>query len=236
VLAPVANAADVPTALAAALDAVAEPGERPRAALVRRLDGAASLLMLDNLEHVLAAAPLVADLLAGCPDLRILATSREPLRLRGERCLPVPPLAEPDAIELFVERARDRRPDLCLTDANASAIAELCHRLDGLPLALELAAARIGLLEPQQLVARLGDALPLLVGGARDAPTRQQTIRAALEWSVALLDECEHRALLAFATFTGGAELGVDERVTEAPLTLLDALWQRVWCGLRMAG
>jgi predicted ATPase/DNA-binding SARP family transcriptional activator len=223
-LAPVADAADVPAALAAAVEVVAPPGERPRDALVRRLGGAASLLMVDNLEHVLTAGPLLAELLAGCPQLRILATSREPLRLRGERCLPVPPLADSDAIELFVGRARDRRPDFRLTDVNASAVAELCRRLDGLPLALELAAARIGLLEPQQLVARLGDALPLLAGGPQDAPRRQQTIRATLEWSVALLDEEERRAFLALAVFTGGAELDVAERVTEAPLPVLDAL------------
>jgi predicted ATPase len=223
-LAPVADAADVAAALATAAEAVPQPGERAVDALVRRLGGPATLLVVDNLEHVLAAVTVLSDLLAGCPRLRILATSREPLRLRGERCVPVAPLDLPDGIVLFVDRARDRRPDFGLTDDNAAAVAELCRRLDGLPLALELAAGRIGLLEPEQLVARLADALPVLEGGPRDAPARQRTIRATLEWSVALLDDDERRAFLALAAFTGGAEVDVAERVTEAPLGVLDAL------------
>lgn len=223
-LAPVAHTGDVPAALAAAVDAAWQPGEHPQDALVRRLGGAGTLLVADNLEHVLDAAPLLADLLAACPQLGILGTSREPLRLRGERCVPVDPLTVPDGTKLFVDRARDRRPDFRLTDANGAAVAELCRRLDGLPLALELAAGRIGLLEPEQIVARLADALSVLEGGSRDAPARQQTVRATLEWSVELLDEPEHRAFLALGAFTGGSELEAAEQVTAAPLAVLDAL------------
>jgi predicted ATPase len=170
------------------------------------------------------AAPLLTELLAACPALHVLATSRAPLQLRGERCLPVAPLSERDGIALFAQRARDRRPDFRVTDANAPAVAELCRRLDNLPLALELAAGWIGLLEPDQIVERLGDALGTLEGGPRDAPARQRTMRATVEWSVALLSEEERRAFLALAVFTGGAELEAAERVTEAPLAVLDAL------------
>ena len=223
-LAPVADPADVTAALATAVDAVPQPDEHSVDALVRRLGGPQTLLVVDNLEHVLAAVTLLSDLLARCPRLRILATSREPLRLRGERCVPVAPLDVPAATALFVDRARDRRPDFRLTDDNAAAVAELCRRLDGLPLALELAAGRIALLEPDQLVARLADALPVLEGGPRDAPARQRTIRATLEWSVALLDEDERRAFLGLAAFIGGAEIDAAERVTEAPLGVLEAL------------
>jgi predicted ATPase len=151
----------------------------------------------------LDAAPLLGELLAACPRLHVLATSREPLRLYGEQCLPVSPLAESDAIALFVDRARDRRPDFGLSDHNAPAVAELCRRLDGLPLAIELAAGRVGLLKPEQLVARLADVLPLLEAGPRDAPARQRTIRATLEWSFALLDPEERQAFRALAVFVG---------------------------------
>jgi predicted ATPase/DNA-binding SARP family transcriptional activator len=223
-LAPVANPFDVPLALAAAVGAMPQPGEPAERALTRRLGGDATLVLADNLEHVLGSTPLLADLLAACPQLRILATSREPLRLRGERCVPVGPLAVPDAITLFVDRARDRRPEFGLTDANAPAIEDLCAQLDCLPLALELAAGRSGLLEPQQLVVRLADALPVLEGGARDAPARQRTIRATLEWSFELLDDQERDAFIALGAFTGGAELEAAEHVTKAPLSVLDAL------------
>ena len=162
--------------------------------------------------------------MSACPGLHVLATSREPLRLQGERCFPVPPLPVSDAITLFVDRARDRRPDFGLNDGNAPAVAELCRRLDGLPLAVELAAGRMALLEPEQLVARLADALPLLEGGPRDAPTRQRTIRATLEWSVALLDPEEQRVFRALAVFVGGAELDAAVAVTDGHVGVLDAL------------
>ena len=179
-LAAVADPGDVAGALASAVDVAAQAGEREEDAIARRLGGPAALLVADNLEHVLDAAPMLAELLAACPELRILATSREPLSLRGEHCLPVSPLAVGDAVTLFMDRARDRRPDLAFTDA----VVDLCERLDGLPLALELAAGRVGLLAPEQLVARLGDALEVLAGGARDA--RCVSARSAPRWSGAL--------------------------------------------------
>jgi predicted ATPase/DNA-binding SARP family transcriptional activator len=223
-LARVAAAADVPSALARAVHVAVQPGEDDRDALVRRLGGPPALLVADNVEHVLDASPLLGELVAACPRLHVLATSREPLRLQGEQCVPVSPLPVSDAITLFVDRARDRRPDFGLNDGNAPAVAELCRRLDGLPLAVELAAGRVALLEPEQLVARLADALPLLEGGARDAPTRQRTIRATLEWSVALLDPEEQRVFRALAVFVGGAELDAAVAVTGGRVAVLDAL------------
>jgi predicted ATPase len=223
-LAHVADRVDVPGALARAAKVAVSPGERDEDALARRLGGLATLLVVDNVEHVLDASPLLGELVAACPRLHVLATSREPLRLRGEQCVPVPPLAVSDAIRLFVDRARDQRPDFGLSDSNAPAVAELCRRLDGLPLAIELAAGRVGLLDPEQLVARLADALPLLEGGPRDAPTRQQTIRSTLQWSFALLDPDEQRAFRALAVFVGGAEIGAAEAVSGAPVAVLGAL------------
>ena len=223
-LATVAGAADVPSALARAVQVAVQPGEDDRDALVRRLGGPAALLVADNVEHVLDASPLLGELVAACPKLHVLATSREPLLLQGERCFPVAPLTVSDAITLFVDRARDRRPDFGLNDSNAPAVAELCRRLDGLPLAVELAAGRVALLEPEQLVARLADALPLLEGGARDAPARQRTIRATLEWSFALLDPEEQQVFRALAVFVGGAELDAAVAVTTGHVGVLDAL------------
>ena len=223
-LARVATAGEVPGALVRAVKVAVQPGERDEDALVRRLGGPETLLVVDNVEHVLEARPLLAELVEACPRLHVLATSREPLRLHGEQCLPVPPLAASDAIALFVDRARDRRPEFGLTDGNAPAVAELCRRLDGLPLAIELAAGRVGLLEPEQLVARLGDALPLLEAAPRDAPARQRTMRATLEWSHALLDEEEQRAFRRLAVFVDGAEIDAAQAVTEAPVATLDAL------------
>jgi len=215
---------DVPAALVRAAKVTTQLGERDEDALVRRLGGEETLLVADNFEHVLDAAPLLAELVAACPGLHVLATSREPLRLRGEQCLPIAPLAESDAIALFVDRARERRPDFGLTDANAPLVAELCRRLDGLPLAVELAAGRIALLEPEQLVARLANVLPLLEDGPRDAPARQRTIRATLEWSYALLDPAEQQAFRGLAVFVDGADLEAAEAIIEAPVAVLDAL------------
>ena len=183
--------------------------------------------MLDNCEHLLAAAPAVAELLAACPGLTVLATSRAPLHLYGEHEYPVPPLALPDlarladpaalagvpAVALLVERARAVRPDFRLTAENAPAVAEVCVRLDGLPLALELAAARLKLLPPQAILARLGSRLDLLTGGARDRPARHQTLRAALAWSHDLLSAGEQRLLRRLAVFAGGCTLEAAEAV-----------------------
>ena len=188
-----------------------------------------TLLLLDNFEHVTAAAPDVASLLAACPLLEVLATSREPLRIAAERELPVPPLSLPtarqarqltpadllefSAIRLFVDRAQTVKPDFALTDANGADVAVICLRLDGLPLAIELAAARVRILPPAQLLARLDNRLKLLTGGNRDLPARQQTLRAAIEWSHDLLS-ADDRALFArLAVFAGGCTFEAAEVV-----------------------
>jgi predicted ATPase len=159
------------------------------------------LLVLDNFEHVLTAAAQVADLLSACPRVKVLVTSREALHLRGERQFSVPPLALPDrsraepveqlrryeAIRLFIERAQAAKPDLDISDRNAYVIAEICHQLDGLPLAIELAAARVNVFSPQALLARLEHRLAVLTSGPRDLPARQQTLRQAIAWSYDLL-------------------------------------------------
>jgi predicted ATPase/DNA-binding CsgD family transcriptional regulator len=191
------------------------------------------LLLLDNFEHVLDAAVSVGELLAGCPRLTVCVTSREALHLRGEHEFPVPPLELPDpvrpafelvaecpAVELFVQRAIAARPDFQLTEDNAPTVAEICARLDGLPLALELAAARIRLLTPEAMVARLERRLGLATGGARDLPARQRTLRAAMEWSHALLDEEEQRAFRRLAAFVGGCTLEGADAVCRAAADL----------------
>ena len=170
-------------------------------ALRAYLRGKRLLLVLDNFEHVLDAAPEVASLLAVNPQLKLLVTSRTPLRLRGEQEFPVPPLGLPDlsrvplledvaaapAVRLFVQRAGEASPTFELTQTNAAGVAAICRRLDGLPLALELAAAWTKVLPPTTLLARLDRALPLLSGGARDLPQRQQTMRETVAWSYQLL-------------------------------------------------
>jgi predicted ATPase len=163
------------------------------------------LLLLDNFEQVTDAAPLCADLLRAAPGLTLIVTSRAALHLSGEREYAVLPLALPDrthlpplvnltqyeAVWLFIERARAVKPDFTVTNENAPAVAEICHRLDGLLLAIELAAARIKLFAPEALLTRLNQRLQVLTGGARDLPARQQTIRSTIAWSYNLLDDTE---------------------------------------------
>src|SRR5258708_5855365 len=179
------------------------------------------LLLLDNAEQLLAAAPLATQGLDAAPRLKLLVTSREPLRVRDEQVVPVSPLALPDAeslpdldtlarvpaVALFVERVREVQPAFALTAANAQAIAEICRRLDGLPLALELAAARSTVLPPAALLARLEHRLPLLTHGARDMPQRQQTLRDTIAWSYDLLAESEQALFRRLAVFAGGFPL-----------------------------
>jgi predicted ATPase/transcriptional regulator with XRE-family HTH domain len=197
------------------------------------------LLVLDNFEHVAAAAPQVAEMLASGPAITVLVTSRVGLRLRGEKEYPVPPLAlppliEPDqqhdahllyaklaefaAVALFLQRAQDARPDFRLTGETAPAVAGICRRLDGLPLALELAAARVKVLPPLVLLQRLQRRLPLLTGGARDLPERQQTMRATLAWSEALLQSQDQRLFRRLAVFVGGWTLEAAETVCTTPV------------------
>jgi predicted ATPase len=172
------------------------------------------LLLLDNFEQVVEAAPELSQLLQACPNLRLLVTSRERLRINGEVDYPVPPLTEPEAVELFCDRARLEAGDT---------IAELCRRLDELPLALELAAARTSALTPAQILERLAQRLDLLKGG-RDAEPRQQTLRATIEWSYDLLDEAEKQLFACLAVFAGGCTLDAAEEVCEADLDVLQSL------------
>jgi predicted ATPase/class 3 adenylate cyclase len=198
------------------------------------------LLVLDNFEQVMEAADDVADLLQHCPRLEVLVTSREGLRVRGEQLFPVAPLALPDigtdrisaeaiadcdAVRLFVDRARSARPSFELTDANAGAVAEICARLDGLPLAIELAAARLRLFSPDELRDRLRSRLQLLRGGARDLPERQQTLRSTIEWSHELLDPDE-RAIFQLLSVFPSARVGAVEEVAAGvePLREVDVL------------
>ena len=223
-----ADPALVPGAIAAALGVRAAPLGTPDVVLARALRDRQTLLVLDNCEHLLDAVAALADtLLAACPDLHLLATSREPLRLPGEQVQRVAPLPPPDAAEaadparlarnpavtLFLDRARARQADFALTPTNAPAGVEICRRLDGIPLALELAAVRVGALPVGELAARLDDALRLLTGGTRTAPTRQQTLRAALDWSHALLTPAEQNFFQALAVFAGGWTLAASEAI-----------------------
>jgi predicted ATPase len=178
------------------------------------------LLLLDNFEQVVEAAPGLGELLGSCPNLNLLVTSRQPLHLAGEREYPVPPLAESEAVALFNERAQAAHPDF---SANGE-VAEICRRLDGLPLAIELAAARLKVLTPRALLERLERRLPLLIGGARDAPERQRTLRATIAWSYELLDDEEQRLFARLAVFSGGFTIEAAETVCEAGLDTLQSL------------
>ncbi|HEY0140817.1 MAG TPA: BTAD domain-containing putative transcriptional regulator [Thermoanaerobaculia bacterium] len=187
---------------------------RDSTALVDALRERDLLLVLDNCEHVVGpAAELASMLLAHCPQLRILATSREPLGVAGERVWPVPPIAESEAIELFVERAAAVDPSFALTDDNRPAVAEICRRLDGIPLAIELAAARVRVLTPEQMTARLADRFAILSGGARTAISRHRTLRAAIDWSYALLSESEQQLLAELSVFAGSFALEAVEAI-----------------------
>jgi predicted ATPase len=179
-----------------------------------------ALLVLDNVEQVLDFAPRLADLVAGAGNLKLIATSREPLRLTLEQQYPVPPLPEDDAMALFGERARAVRPGF----AANGAVAEICRRLDGLPLAIELAAARVKILQPDSLLARLEQRLPLLAGGTRDAPERQRTLRGAIAWSYDLLEEAEREAMARLSVFAGGWTLEAAEAICECDLETLASL------------
>ena len=194
--------------------------ERLEVELVVDDPGAELLLVLDNFEQLLNAAPVVADLLAVAPGVTVLVTSQAALRLSGEHEVPLAPLAVEAAVELFVRRAR-------ALDAADEAIVEICTRLDGLPLAIELAAARTRLLSPAAILERLGRRLDLLTGGPRDAPARRLTLRAALEWSHDLLDESERAVFAQLAVFAGGWPLDGAEAVVGDGLDELEALVDR---------
>jgi predicted ATPase len=239
------DAADVGPAVAQALGllridrgSIAEALE----AHVRDALQARTLLVLDNFEQLLPAAALLVDLVEATPHLTVLVTSRAVLHVSGEQCFPVPPLPVPDphraasldelasnpAIALFVRQAVARQPTFALTAANARTLAEICVRLDGLPLAIELAAARVRVLSPEQILARLERRLTLLVGGSRDLPARQQTLRQAIDWSHELLADAEMRLFRRLAVFAGSWTLEAAEAVCnprqDPGLSVLDGM------------
>ena len=228
-LAPVVDIDLVASTIAQTLE-VAEQADRDISETLRdHLKPLERLLVLDNFEQILDAAPLVADLLAAAPGLKVVVTSRAPLHIGGEQEYPVPPMATPDpenlphgewlthydSVALFVQRAVAVKPGFVLNEDNAPAIAAICTKLDGLPLAIELAAARVKILAPAEIFKRLESSLTFLTGGARDAPQRQQTLRDAIDWSYRLLDGPEKALFRRLAVFVGGFTLQAAEAVCD---------------------
>ncbi|MDR7422919.1 MAG: adenylate/guanylate cyclase domain-containing protein [Armatimonadota bacterium] len=226
-LAPIADPELVPSTIGQALGLQEASGRAQIDHLVEFLGERRLLLILDNFEQILSAAPFVSRLLRGAPNIKIVVTTRAALHIYGEQEFPVPPLALPDlkhlpsleslsqyeAVALFIQRAMAAKPDFAVTNENAPAIAEITSRLDGLPLAIELAAARVKLLPPQALLARLSRRLSLLSAGSRDLPTRQQALRDAIAWSCDLLDEPSKRLMGRVSVFVGGCTLEEAEAV-----------------------
>jgi predicted ATPase/DNA-binding SARP family transcriptional activator len=235
-LAGVASPDDVATTIAHALALSPQPGERTRDTLCRYLSSRRMLIVIDNFEHVLEAAVLVAEMLAASNELRVLVTSREGLDVAAELRFAIEPLGVPVSADevaaspagaLFVAAARRRDHHFELSRVTAPAVARICQVLDGLPLALELAAARAGMLGITQLAARLEEAAVDLAGGTRDAPARHRTLRKTIDWSFRLLDERDARAFVRFAVFAGGATVDAAEAVTRAALANLEALVEK---------
>jgi excisionase family DNA binding protein len=236
-LSPLTDPTLVPASVAQVLG-VREPSEQVLGHLVEFLRSRHLLLVLDNFESVTAAAPMVASLLAACPLLTVLATSRVVLNLSNEQRFPVAPLtvpepsrvplltmlAEVEAVRLFCARARMVQPSFMLNDANAHAVSDICVRLDGLPLAIELAAARCAVLSPQALLTRLGPSLPLLSGGPVDHPERLRTMRAAIAWSYDLLTPAEQALFRRLAVFVGGVSLEAAEAIGGESSAVLDGM------------
>lgn len=238
-LAPITDGVQIPLLVLQAMGLKEPAGKSVMAAITEHIAGKRMLLVLDNCEHVLdAAAEVATDILLHCPGVRILATSREGLSVEGETTFRVPSLSVPprpgalrtertpgaealtataiqqfEAVQLFCERARAVKPDFRVTDANAPAVARICQRLDGIPLALELAAARVKVLNAEQILAKLDDRFRLLTGGARTALERHQTLRATIDWSYGLLEPKERQLLNGLAVFAGGWTLEAAEQV-----------------------
>ena len=220
-LAPITDPEIVPSTIAHALGVQVAGNEVPLDRLTEHVRGKRMLLVLDNFEQILSAAPAVSTLLNAAPDLKVVTSSRAPLRISGEQQFPIPPLelpdperlpslevlAQSDAVRLFVERARAVKPDFMVTAENAAAVAEIVFRLDGLPLAIELAAARVKLLTPQAMLPRLKQGLDLLTSSAGDRTDRQRTLRGAIAWSYDLLDDGLKRLFARCAVFVNGARL-----------------------------
>lgn len=225
-LAPVTEPQAALTSIAQALQIVDRPGKPVLRELQDHLRDKQALLVLDNLEQVMDIAPLLAQVLSAVPALKVLATSRELLRIAGEQAFTVQPLGD-IAVELFAQRARAVLPDFSVDDANAATVTEICCRLDGLPLAIELAAARITLFTPLEMLARLDHSLSLLTGGARDLPARQRTLRAALDWSYRLLTPAEQALFRRLGVFAGSYSLNAVQALCDAdalPLSPEDGL------------
>jgi predicted ATPase len=228
----------VASSLAIGLGAREAVGVSPVRAIQEALARRAGLLVIDNFEHLVEAAPVIADVARAAPALTILVTSRSLLRIGGEVAFPIPPLELPaadadlaprsllgsEAVQLFVERARAADPRFSLDEENAEAVVEICRRVDALPLAIELAAARVRSLPPRALLARMTRRLPLLTGGPRDAPQRQRTLRDAIDWSVALLGPGEQALFGRLSLFDGGASVSMIERVVGADADLIEQL------------
>jgi len=233
-LALIRDVALVPNAIANALGLREGSQDAPVRSIKQYLSKKSFLLIIDNFEHLLEAAVLITDLLKAAPNVHIIVTSREPLNLHGEQVYDVPPLIIPDlskdytaadlasleSIVLFVQRAQATDSLFELTRDNAAVVAQICARLDGLPLAIELAAARIRLLKPEQLLKKLEDRFGLLTGGPRDAPQRQQTIRDTLDWSYNLLTEDEQTLFARCAVFFGGRSIEAVEAVCSTGLSV----------------
>jgi predicted ATPase/class 3 adenylate cyclase/DNA-binding CsgD family transcriptional regulator len=208
-LAPITHADVVPVAVARALGLPDQPGRSTDDTLIRFISDRRLLIVLDNCEHLLdASASLATEMLTACPELRLLTTSREPLGIPGEVTFVVPSLSLADeAIELFTDRARRTQPDFAVGEDNAATVTEICRRLDGMPLAIELAAARVRALTLDEILAGLHDRFRLLAGGARRAVRRQQTLRASVDWSHELLTETERALFRRLAVFLGGFDV-----------------------------
>jgi predicted ATPase/DNA-binding CsgD family transcriptional regulator len=229
-LAPITDPDLVPITVARALGLPDQPGRSPENSLLQFVGGRHMLMVLDNCEHLLdASAALTAALLGACPRLSVMATSREPIGVAGEVTWRVPSLSlGGDAVRLFSDRASHARPGFSITDDNAAAVDEICRRLDGMPLAIELAAARVRALSPKEILAGLQDRFRLLTGGSRTAVRRQQTLRASVDWSHALLTEPERILFRRLAVFLGGFDLEACQEVVcdkdLAPHQVLDVL------------
>ncbi len=238
-LAPITDEGLVTSTIAQTLGLHETPGRAIIDTLKEFLQSKSLLLLLDNFEQVISAAPLVSELLTACSKLKVLVTSREALRISGEHEYLVPPLSVPDltqspsleslsqyaSVDLFIQRARAVKPDFHITNETAPAVAEICHRLDGLPLAIELAAARVKLLTPRAMLERLEHRLEFLTGGGRDVPARQQTLRNAIAWSYDLLEENEQKLFRRMSVFVGGCTVEAVEVVAaDSPHSILDEL------------
>lgn len=234
-LSAITEAAFVPSSIADVLGLGIETADEPVAALVEHIGPRRMLLVLDNFEHVLDAAAIVSGLVARCPGLSIVVTSRAILSIRAEREYPIPPLGLPvttllqdvevaEATQLFVERAAAVRFGFELTEDNAEPIARVCELLDGLPLAIELAAARVKLFEPAALLGRLDDHLKLLTAGTADAPARHRALRATIDWSFDLLEPVRRTFFRDFSVFNGGATIDAIEMVMGGDIETLDSL------------